>query len=137
MIVLLSIHPQHAHDIIEGRKLFEFRRVPPRAVSRLVLYATAPVRRIIGHAKVKAVLADSPEGLWPRCEHGAAISREQFFRYFAGRERAFAIQVETATPLRHPVETSLLGRFCVPQSFRYLDAELFRRLLLQGNLVAP
>ena len=136
MIVFLSIHPQHAESILAGTKRYEFRRVPPRNATRLLLYATTPVQRVVGSAEVVRVLTDSPARLWERCAHGAGVSFELFRDYFAGRSQAFAIEVTKAARLRHPVPPSMLGAFQVPQSYRYLDGARFGRLLARGNRLA-
>jgi len=133
MIVFLSIHPQHADAILEGRKRYEFRRVPPRDVTKLIIYATSPVQRIVGYADVNSVLSGEPEALWKRCAKGAGIPYDFFKSYFAGRDEAFAIEVSRAARLRHPVEVGFLGDFAVPQSYRYLDGAKFNRLLARGN----
>jgi len=133
MIVFLSIHPQHAEAILNRRKRYEFRRVSPREVTKLILYATSPVQRIVGHADVAAVLSGSPEAIWKRCQNGAEISYDYFKAYFADRDQAFAMEVKRAVRLRHPVEVGTLGEFTVPQSYRYLDAAGFGRVLARGN----
>jgi predicted transcriptional regulator len=136
MIVFLSIHPQHAESILEGRKWFEFRRVPPRNADRIVFYATTPVQRVVGYAQVKQIIGDSPDRLWERCSAGAGIDRKYFDEYFAGRDQAFAIEVAAPHRLRHPVEVASLGKFSVPQSYSYLDGGRFGRLLAKGNRLA-
>lgn len=133
MIAFLSIHPQHAEAILEGRKWYEFRRVPPRGADRLLLYATTPVQRVVGYADVKQILGDTPDRLWQKCRLGAGISREYFDKYFEGRHQAYAIEVSSPSRLRHPVEVATLGNFTVPQSYRYLDGARFGRLLARGN----
>jgi predicted transcriptional regulator len=133
LIVFLSIHPQHAEAILGGRKRFEFRRVPPRDATKLILYATSPVQRIVGYAHVAGILAGSPEALWKKCATAAGIHRDYFMAYFAGREQAFAIEVKDPIRLIHPVEVGFLGNFAVPQSYRYLDGARFGRVLARGN----
>ena len=133
MIVFLSIYPQHAESILDGRKRFEFRRVPPKEAKRVILYATSPVQRIVGHAEVVGIHQGTPEALWKKCSGAAGISRDCFMAYFAGRQQAFAMEVERPTRLVHPVEVGFLGKFAIPQSYRYLDSAKFGRVLARGN----
>ena len=45
----MSIHPQYADAIVAGRKRAEFRKRPLAAdIDVVLIYATAPVRAIIG-----------------------------------------------------------------------------------------
>ena len=48
-VALLSIHPVYAQGIIDGRKTVEFRRRAfGKSVTHVVVYATAPVRKVVG-----------------------------------------------------------------------------------------
>ncbi len=49
--MLLSINPEHVEKILTGQKQFEFRKVRCRSdVSKIVIYATSPVMKIVGEA---------------------------------------------------------------------------------------
>jgi predicted transcriptional regulator len=133
VIVFLSIHPPHAEAILAGRKRFEFRRVPPRDADRLLLYATSPVQRVVGHARIKRVLTASPGELWDLCARWSGIPRELFDRYFEGRASASALELASPARLRHPVEVDFLGQFRVPQSYSYLDGIAYGRVVARGN----
>ena len=74
--ILISIKPFYAEAILSGQKTVEFRkRNFPKRVGTMVLYATSPVKRIVGFAKVRAVVVLGPEGAWRRCCHQGAIGR--------------------------------------------------------------
>ena len=62
---LISIHPKYVEKIFSGAKKLEFRRRwTARSVETLFFYATAPVRRIVGFAKVARVTQGTPTQLW-------------------------------------------------------------------------
>src|SRR6185312_624118 len=94
--VLLSIKPKYAHEILEGRKLFEFRRVlfQRAGVTCVVLYASNPERKVIGEFQVEEILSLSPRALWSITREHAGIGKTDFDRYFAGSTRAHAIKVK-------------------------------------------
>ena len=59
--VLISIHPEHVDNIMSGEKVFEYRKILPRRdISFLVLYCTAPVKKIIAVAEVLGCVKGSP-----------------------------------------------------------------------------
>ncbi len=122
--VLISIHPHFAEKIISGEKKLEFRRrwaVHP--VDMLVIYATAPVKKIVAVASVHKVIIESPTKLWDLCQkNGGGISRRSLFAYLEGKRKAVAIELKMVVPLKKTMELSKLldGNFRPPQSFCYL-----------------
>ncbi len=123
MHVLLSIKPEYVDRIFAGEKRFEYRRrlFADRRVTTVVIYATAPVMRIVGEFEIKGIIEDTPLGLWEQTQDHSGITFAFFDQYFAGREKAFAIKVGRVRRYTQPVEPrEALQQFCAPQSFRYL-----------------
>lgn len=54
MQILLSIKPEYAEKILNGTKLFEFRKFFPRdeSVRKIIIYATSPVCMVIGEFEI-------------------------------------------------------------------------------------
>jgi predicted transcriptional regulator len=123
MKVLLSIKPEHAANILNGSKQFEFRKVGFKAqpVRTIVVYVTKPLGKIVGEFDVEGILSDVPEKIWVKTSHAAGISEEQFTRYFEGKRRAYAIKVGKVRRYRQPRDLrSILPNGVAPQSFQYL-----------------
>jgi predicted transcriptional regulator len=121
----LSIKPEYSSAIFQGRKRYEFRRNNfARHVDVVVVYATAPVQKVVGEFDVRSIINESVSSLWEHTKQFSGVERDFFFRYFQGRERGFAIEVGEVR-LYHssycPVEH--LG-VRPPQSFVYLDSAL-------------
>jgi predicted transcriptional regulator len=121
--VLLSIKPQFAERIFNGSKRYEFRRVLFRStsVTTVVVYASSPIKRVIGEFTVGGILRLRKQALWRKTKNHAGIEKRHFDLYFAGRRTAFAIKV--SRPERYPNPISLDSAFAFerpPQSFRYL-----------------
>ena len=120
-VVSSRIKPVYAEAILSGKKKVEFRKASfPKRVDMLVLYATSPVKKIVGYAKVGAVVVLSPERAWRRYHKGGAIDRCSFSAYYAGSKKAVCLELEKAHRFRRPVdpERAVKG-FLAPQSFRY------------------
>lgn len=62
MKVLLSIKPEFAFKIFEGKKKFEFRKVIFKNpnVKTVVVYASSPVQRVIGEFEIDDILSSDP-----------------------------------------------------------------------------
>ncbi len=121
--VLLSIKPPFADAIFDGTKRFEYRRLLYRndEVDRVVVYASAPVGRVIGEFQVRGTLSLGVRQLWARTQHAAGIDRTTFDAYFAGCTTGHAIKIGRKTRFPKPIELSRLGLVRAPQSFQYLD----------------
>jgi predicted transcriptional regulator len=122
---LISIHPEYAQKIFAGEKKFEFRRRwTSRSVETLFIYATAPVQRIVGFAKIARVTKGTPAQLWRLTQQvNGGISKDKLFTYFGSSMTGVAIELSKVTPMPGGIDPRLcLGRgFRPPQSFRYLS----------------
>ena len=93
-VLLLSIKPQAAQQILQGTKRYEYRRCcPSRNVTTLLLYVTAPVQRVIASVEVLSCLEGTPEQLWQQTAAGAGAAREQVLTYLQGCTRACAFEL--------------------------------------------
>jgi predicted transcriptional regulator len=118
--VLMSIRPRFAEAILCGEKSVELRRRRP-SFSRgtnVLVYASSPVRQVIGWFEVGEVISASPRALWSRVKHCAGVSRQEFDDYFAGCEVAYALIVTDAGRIA-PAPL----RIRPPQSWQYLRAD--------------
>ena len=121
--VLLSIKPHFAEQIFSGVKRYEFRRVlfRSKSVTKVIVYASSPIQRIVGEFDVEAILALDVEQLWEKTKKHSGIEKSYFDQYFDGRCTAYAIKISLARRYRIPKK---LGHVCTskrpPQSFQYL-----------------
>ena len=136
--LLISIHPRFVDLILKGEKKIEFRRSWAKdPVERMVIYATAPVMKIVAVVAVAEVLKKSPTALWPLAkEHGGGLTRDELRRYFNGKTHGYGICLGSVTKLRSPWKPSTkFESFQIPQSFRYLtnlELEVVDQNLMAG-----
>lgn len=129
-VALLAIHPEYAGAILRGHKTVEFRKRPLAAdVTTVVLYATAPVSRIVGKFRVADIVLATPARLWRRHHDTGAIAQEAFDRYYCDTEAGAAILVQDATSYGREVALAeLTPSPAIPQSFTYLDESILEQL---------
>lgn len=123
MKVLLSIKPEHANNILEGKKRFEFRKAIFKnpLVKTVVIYATMPIGKVIGEFEIEEVLSDQPNKVWSLTSEFAGISNVLFNEYFNGRDKAYAIKVKQPKRYEEPIDLKFVVRNGIPpQSFCYL-----------------
>jgi len=124
MDVLLSIKPKYVKALIEGEKRFVFRReiFKHREVNRGYIYASSPVKKIVAMFDIGDILEDDPVHLWDNVKDYAGINDLDFFQYFKGKSKAYAIKIQHLQKFDHPIDPwKTLPRFVPPQSFCYLD----------------
>jgi len=132
--VFLSIRPRFAELILSGVKTVELRRVRPRvsAGALVLLYASSPVRELVGVCTIAGVDVGSVSELWKRHGPMSGLQRAEFNSYFEGATRSVAIRVRDARRVVEPrtleeLRTRLPG-FTPPQSYSYLGHDEVTRL---------
>lgn len=129
--IILSIKPKYADLILAGDKTVEFRRVwAAEFVNTIVLYASAPVQKIVGFVEVSEVVAERPSKLWDYSRtRGGGLTRAELFAYLEGKASGFAILLgEVARFDRGIAPSRLIANFSPPQSFRYMTASEVKKL---------
>lgn len=127
--ILISIAAKYAEKIFAGEKQVELRRRAMRVApgATVWIYVKLPVGSIVGRARVEAVHASSPESLWRRFGRVSGLSKDEFFEYFKGVARGFALVLEGAQRLRRSFSLDSLRKaasgFNPPQFFMRLAAE--------------
>jgi len=122
MKVLLSIKPEFALRIFDGSKKYEYRRVifKRRGVETVVVYASDPIRRVIGEFEIGEIIHENPEQLWKQtCDH-AGITKTRFMEYFGNNAKGYAIGIRQTLKYRNPLTLDELMLSLPPQSFMYL-----------------
>jgi predicted transcriptional regulator len=121
MKALLSIRPEFARSILAGTKRFEYRRVPfTRPVDTVILYASSPLRLIVGEFRVKRLHRAPLDILWRSTRRYAGITRARFYEYFRELETGFAIEVDAPHAYKTPFPLDRIYSSNPPQSFVYL-----------------
>ncbi|WP_454961699.1 ASCH domain-containing protein [Eggerthia catenaformis] len=120
--ILLSINPEYVEKIMNGSKKFEYRkRECKRKIDRIVIYSTAPVKKIIGEAEVEKVLVDSLEKIWKITKDFSGIDKIFFDSYYRDKDYAVVYQLKNIIEYASPRDLSEYGISNAPQSFQYIQ----------------
>ncbi len=96
MKALLSIKPEFAEAIFNGKKKFEYRKVIFKEKVRYIqVYATKPIGKIIGEFEIGEIIKDTPAKVWEKTKMYSGIKKSFYMQYFHGREVAYAIEIKT------------------------------------------
>lgn len=130
MKVLLSIKPKYADLIFEGTKKFEFRRriFKNTDIKTILVYASSPIKKVIGEFEIEAILKSDLKSLWKETEKHAGIDEEYFYQYFIAKEQGFAIKINKTKKYRKPLCLKEDFNLLPPQSFLYLKPKDERKV---------
>jgi predicted transcriptional regulator len=134
--ILLSIKPKYADLILAGSKKVEFRRSwATQEVSRIVLYSSSPIQKIVGVVEVEDVVITTPTSLWKTCvERGGGLTRAELRAYFSGKVHGAAVLLgQVFKSAKHIDPKDVICDFVPPQSFRYLDSNEYKKLEKKMN----
>ncbi len=123
MCVLLSIKPKYVKEIQTGNKLYEFRKsIFKQETDEILVYESSPTKQIVGKIYIENIIEDTPQQLWDNFNDFAGINYHDFFEYFKGKEKGYAIKIkqfETFSDTINPYEEN--PNFTPPQSFAYIS----------------
>jgi len=126
MEVLMSIKPKYVQPILENTKKFEFRKsvFAKKNIEKIVIYSSSPKKRIVGFFKIEKIIAKKPQEIWEICKEFAGISEKDFFKYFKGKDLAYAIKIKYVKKFEEEIDPREISpEFRPPQSYSYLKPD--------------
>jgi len=125
MNVLLSIKPKYVYSIIDGNKKYEFRKQifsRKMAVNLVFIYASSPIKKVVGFFTIEKIIESSPEKLWCQLSQSSGMSEKDFFDYFTGKEIGYAIKIKNFHPFNKQIDPhEVIKNFRPPQSYCYIE----------------
>lgn len=121
--VLISIKHKYAAQIYDGIKRYELRHNQPSFVPGKIMwiYETLPVGKITGLVEFRACIMAAPWLIWERYKDCLGVTQAEFFRYYAGRDVAYAWELDYKWELDKPITLADIGLTRPPQSYQYLN----------------
>ncbi len=118
--IIVSINPRYVNNIINGSKRYEYRtRIASKDVNKLLIYETAPIKKVVAEADVIEVLSLDPNTLWEQTKDYSGISKKFFGEYFKNRSVAYAYKLGKVKVYDEPKSLIEFGLRTAPQSFAY------------------
>lgn len=120
--MLLSINPEFVTNILQGKKLYEYRKFRCRNdVDKIIIYATAPQKQVVGEAEIASILEDDLLTVWHQTKKYSGITYNFFRKYYKGKKVAVAYQLKNLIIYDKPLTLEDIGVSCAPQSYRYIS----------------
>lgn len=125
-LAMIALRPQYWDMYRDGSKIWELRKVThsPRCVDGLVIYATAPVSRIVGEVDLVSTHSGYLDQMWTLVKGACGITRDQYDLYYRDQEIAIAYRIGDVYEY-----APSLGVLFPPQGYRYLYLGEYEGLL--------
>lgn len=126
--LFIAVRPKYANKLISGKKDIELRKMRPNVQpgDYVIIYASAPVKAVVGFGKVKAIIMCSPREMWNKYSERLGIDIQEFYSYYNGYNKAVGIKFEMIKPVA-PIRLIELRNvdpnFHPPQIYRYVTNE--------------
>lgn len=123
MRVILSIKPIYAEKILKGEKIYELRRsiFKIREVKNVIIYASAPISKVIGEFEIEGILHEKIDQLWQKTGKYSAVDKGFFDSYFADKDKGYAIKIKSFKKYEKYYDILETYGVKAPQSFAYVD----------------
>ena len=120
--MLLSINPEFVERILNGTKLFEYRKFRCREdVDKIIIYATAPQKQVVAEAEIEYIIEDAVLNVWHQTKQHSGITYSFFRKYYKGKKKAVAYRLKNVVLYDKPLSLEDIGVSCAPQSYCYLS----------------
>lgn len=94
MKILLPIKPEFVEKIFNGTKKYEYRKIVPKLdVESIIIYATSPIKAIVGEVKIVQKILTLKNELWNITKKYSGITKEYYDSYFKNEKIAFAFKL--------------------------------------------
>jgi predicted transcriptional regulator/ribosomal protein S18 acetylase RimI-like enzyme len=141
-ILLMSLRPEFATLVQQGKKTTEFRRRFSTTYegALILFYITKPVGEVAFMARIEKVQHAPVETLWQSNQHSGGVSKQVYDSYFSGNTHGYAIQLADVQPISVPLSIQraqqLSPDWRAPQSFQIIrpGSTWLKELRLPVNL---
>ena len=123
--IILSIHPKHIEKILSGEKRYEYRKRIPQDINYIIVYATAPTKKVVALIEVDLVLKNTPQNIWDVTQNESGVSYDFLMNYFKEVSTAYAIKFLNIYKLPNPIDVTLInGVRRAPQAYQYVNTSI-------------
>ena len=126
--LFIAVKPEYANKLISGKKDIELRKMKPNVQpgDYVIIYASAPVKAVVGFGKVKTIIECTPKCLWERYSNRLGINEQSYFSYYDGYHKAIGIEfdmIKSVMPIGLKELRKVDPCFQPPQIYRYVTNE--------------
>lgn len=121
-IIMISTTPKYANLILddEEKNVFFYKVTPINKVKRVLIYATAPVKAVVGEFDLESINISTLSTAWNKYRSQSAMSKKEFDSYYEGKKEAHAMISKESFRYSKPKKLEQFGMSKGPSGFQYL-----------------
>ncbi len=118
--IILPIHPRYVEKILSGEKKVEYRKTRlKRKPDKIIIYATAPISKIVAEVQIENILEMKINELWKLTKKISGIEKSFFTKYYDSKTIGIAYSLGEVTEYTIEKDISEYGLKAAPQSAVY------------------
>lgn len=121
-IIMISTTPKYANLILddETKNVFFYKVTPVNKVKRVLIYATAPIKAVVGEFDLEKIDINALSTSWNKYRSQSAMSKKEFDSYYEGKKEAHAMISKESFRYSKPKKLEQFGMNKGPSGFQYL-----------------
>lgn len=121
-IIMISTTPKQADLILDNPKknVFFYKVTPANKVTRVLIYATAPVQAVVGEFDLEKIHIVALSTAWSQHGSSSGMTKKEFEEYFANHEKAHALIAKETFRYSKPKSLEQFNMKKGPSGFQYL-----------------
>lgn len=121
-IIMISTTPKHAEIILNDatKNIFFYKVTPVNEVKRVLIYAVAPVKAVVGEFDLEKIHIVAPSTAWQQHGSASCFTKQEFDKYFEGHEKAHTLIASKKFKYRNPKTLDQFNMKKGPSGFQYL-----------------
>lgn len=120
--IIISMAPKSAEALFDNpeKNVVFYKVTPANKVLRVIVYATAPVKKVVGEFDLQEIKIAATSTIWKNFSKASVISKKEYDSYYEGKEKAHAMISKKTYKYRNPKDLSDYNMSKGPSGFQYL-----------------
>ncbi|MBD5445981.1 MAG: 50S ribosomal protein L22 [Mycoplasma sp.] len=121
-IIMISTKPKYANIILDNKEknVFFYKVTPVNKIERVLIYATEPVKGVVGEFDLDKIHIVAPSTAWQQHGSASCLNKKEFDKYFEGHEKAHALIAKKTYRYSKPKKLEEFDISKGPSGFQYL-----------------
>lgn len=121
-IIMISTTPERADIILNNpeKNAFFYKVTPVNEVKRVLIYAVAPKKAVVGEFDLERIHIVAPSTAWAQHGQASCYSKKEFDEYFKGSEKAHTLIAKKTFKYKNPKTLDQFNMKKGPSGFQYL-----------------
>lgn len=121
-IIMISVSPKHADILLDdsSKNVFFYKVTPVNNVKRVLVYATAPIKAVVGEFDLSEIKISALSTAWKNYSSKSIFTKKEFDEYYKDKKEAHAMIAGKSFRYSKPKKIEDYNMSKGPSGFQYL-----------------